>query len=123
MSEHTTQADALQRFMLQRVSSRVDDFATNAAQLAGVAALQACMVRNDPRLVERLLSGLLVSRMNNNVYGVGCFFEPNAFRNGLRWYGPYAQIGAHGLRVEPNNDGSYKYREMGWYRYGVSAHG
>ncbi|MFN2528760.1 MAG: EAL domain-containing protein [Candidatus Baltobacteraceae bacterium] len=123
IAEHTAQTDAMQRFTLQRVSAHVDDFATNAAQLAGAAALQVCTVRNDPKLVERLLRGLLVSRINNNIYGVGCFFEPNAFRSGLSWYGPYAQFGAHGLRVEPNNDGSYKYRAMGWYRYAVSAHG
>lgn len=123
MSDNRANADTVQRLLLQRVSMRIDDFTTDAAQLSSAAATQACSIRNDRALVERLLRGLLASRINSRVYGVGCFFEPHAFSAGTGLYGPYARTTAHGFDFERNLGGSYKYQGMAWYRNAVSAHG
>ncbi|GAC1390168.1 MAG: hypothetical protein NVSMB31_06910 [Vulcanimicrobiaceae bacterium] len=119
----SAQADAVQRLRLQRISLEVNDFTSDAAQLTNAAANSACIVRNDRKLIEHLLAGLLESRINSQIYGLGCFFEPRVFDSRSRYFGPYAQSMDGRLRVEQNADGNYRYFDLRWYRFGVAAKG
>ncbi|MDP9018134.1 MAG: diguanylate cyclase, partial [Candidatus Eremiobacteraeota bacterium] len=119
----SAQADAFQKLRLQRLALEVNDFTSDAAQLTNTAASGPCTVRNDRVLIEHLLAGLLNSRINSQIYGLGCFFEPRVFDGHSRYYGPYAETRDGRTGIERNDDGSYRYFGLPWYRYGVAEKG
>ena len=118
--ERGASADARERADFQRLSLRIDDFTKDAAQLVSAAASGPCAVARDQELAHRLLVGLLRSRLNEQVYGIGCFFEPRALDGHPHLHGPYVRYdGAH-IKYVPNDNGTYRYTSLAWYKYGLS---
>lgn len=123
MADNTQQADFRQSARLNALKAAGDDFTSDAVQLLNAAGAGPCIAQIDERTMRSLLIGLLESRTNQRIYGLGCFFGPGAFMKGRQYFGPYVSHDARGTHYQTNSDGRYRYHSLAWYRAAIAVRG
>ncbi len=119
----------------QRIVQRIDTYFGEAIELANAGAHAMGPARNNLALVKTLTVGLLRSREDSDVYGVGVFYAPYAFDGKDRLVSVYDHVGAPRpgpydhvltggidqvvtiLNVAPQGE---DYTKFHWYDYGVA---
>ena len=113
-AEHTAQR--VER--VNRAANALAEQFREDAQLAALAATVVGPVRENRPLAASLIVRLLEAREDRTLFGMGVFYEPNMFGEGL--FGQYVET--KGSRVIPSSQ-TYRYASMPWYRNAVAARG
>lgn len=77
----------------------------------------------DMRLMFKTMEKVVQS--DTLIYGSGCWFEPNAYQAGMKYYGPYLYKDTDQsikLTMDYSNE-AYNYPSYDWYKNGVKGNG
>ncbi|HRE46112.1 MAG TPA: ATP-binding protein [Aggregatilineales bacterium] len=87
----TLTADAHQRQenRAKELAQVLSGYALRAEQLAATVAALVAPLREDRAEVETILGRVLLSAPAEIIYGIGAWYEPEAFLSGERYFGPY----------------------------------
>ncbi len=88
--------ESAQELRIQRAEHRIDDYFSESIELVTFGAKTLGGVRGNLPLTERLTLGILQSRHDPRVYGVGIFYLPYAFDGHTRLLSVYDHLGAPG---------------------------
>lgn len=106
--------ESAQELRAQQIEHHIDDYFSESIELATFGAKALDSVRGDLALTRRLTLGLLQSRHNPGVYGVGLFYAPYAFDGHTRFVSVYDHLGRVG-------QASGRPRATGWGHRGAPA--
>jgi len=121
--------NAAQQLRLERVEQRVDDYFSEAIELASFGAKTLGTMRGNLALTREVTRAILLSHHNPDVYGVGAFYAPRAFDPRFTRCSVYDELEPHGdgvgERVVETNviSPGHDYTQYAWYRRAVAAPG
>src|SRR5688572_13457858 len=84
----TTEILTQQQNRAREIAGQLENQLVSARQLVNTTAVLSSPIR-DQTEIEDLITNLLVSSSADSIYGVGVWFEPFAFSEGQRLFGPY----------------------------------
>jgi serine phosphatase RsbU (regulator of sigma subunit) len=100
------------------VAQELNNYLKNSHQLVQTTTSVLQPLIGDLPQTETMLQRILDSAPSNTVYGIGAWFEPSQFTNGIQYIGPYAKRERHTLKSEITHEWmtpEYDYLKQYWY--------